>query len=99
MIESDTYDAQLNDNDADDVLIAKTIYTLDDYNAMGGMENYGGPPTPPTGHLTSYNTTYTLRGNVTGRTVFSDVGAGTSITWLSKIDIFGTIVKEQLSLL
>jgi YD repeat-containing protein len=50
VIESDTYDAQLNTNDADDVLIAKATYALDDYNALGGMENYGGPPTPPPGH-------------------------------------------------
>jgi RHS repeat-associated protein len=97
VIESDTYDAQLNTSDADDVLIAKSTYTLDDYNAMGGMENYGGPPTPPPGHLTSYNATYTLRANVTGRTMFTDVSAGTSITWLRKIDLFGSMVKEQLS--
>jgi RHS repeat-associated protein len=97
VIESDVYDAQLNVNDTDDVLIAKSTYILDDYNAMGGMENYGGPPTPPPGHLTSYNATYTLRGNVTGRTEVTDVNAGTSITWLRKLDIFGTTVKEQLS--
>jgi len=29
--------------------------------------------------------------------VYSDVSAGTSITWLRKIDIFGNMVKEQLS--
>ena len=33
---SDVYDAQLDTNDANDVLIAKTTYTFDDYTAMIG---------------------------------------------------------------
>ncbi len=41
VIESDTYDAQMDTSEANDILIAKTTYTFDDYGAMGGMENYG----------------------------------------------------------
>ncbi|MEN3331492.1 MAG: hypothetical protein V7641_857 [Blastocatellia bacterium] len=72
IIEADVYDAQLNSNDADDVLMAKTIYAYDDYNAMGGMEEYrdaqGQLPENPPGHLSWYYASYTLRGNVTGTT-------------------------------
>src|SRR5882724_2368685 len=39
--ETKVYDALQNTNDADDVLIAKTAFTLDDYGATGGMEGYG----------------------------------------------------------
>ena len=98
VIESDVYDAQLDTSDANDVLIAKTTYTIDDYTGgLGGLENYGGPTTPPPGHLTSYDATYTLRGNVTGRTNYLDVTAPTTVTWLMKLDIFGNVVKSQLA--
>ncbi len=98
VIESDVYDAQLDTSDANDVLIAKTTYTIDDYTGgLGGLENYSGPPTPPPGHLTSYGATYTLRGNVTGRTNYLDVTAPTTVTWLMKLDIFGNVIKSQLA--
>src|SRR6185369_5677758 len=42
VIENDVYDAQLDTNDGNDVLVAKTTYTYDDYAAMSGMEDYGG---------------------------------------------------------
>ncbi len=96
VIESDVYDAQLDTNDANDVLIAKNTYTYDDYNAMSGMENYGGTANPP-GHDSSYDTTKTVRGNVTGETVFTDVSAPASTTWLMKIDIFGNVTQRQLA--
>jgi RHS repeat-associated protein len=96
VIETDVYDAQLDTNDGNDVLLAKTTYTHDDYNAMGGMENYGGT-TYAIGHSPGYDASYTLRGNVTGVTQYSDVNAPTSITHLRKIDIFGNTVKEELS--
>jgi RHS repeat-associated protein len=94
--ESDLYDAQLDTNDANDVLVAKTTYTFDVYNAMSGMEDYGGT-TYSIGHSPGYDASYTLRGNVTGVTQYTDVSAPTSITHLRKIDIFGNIVKEELS--
>jgi RHS repeat-associated protein len=95
LIERDTYDAQLDTNDANDVLMAKTTYTYDDYTAMGGMEDYGGT-TYSLGHL-AYGTTVIVRGNVTGVTEYTDVTAPTSIIHLRKLDIFGNIVKEELS--
>jgi RHS repeat-associated protein len=94
--ETDVYDALLNTNDADDVLIAKTIAGYDNYGAMSGMENYGGAANPP-GHLSSYDATLTLRGNLTGVTTFSDVSQGTSVTRNQKIDLFGNTTKAQVS--
>jgi RHS repeat-associated protein len=96
VIERDLYDAQLDTSDANDVLIAKSTYTLDDYNAMGGMENYGGSANPP-GHLSSYNTSVTVRGNVTGTTGWYDLTNNLSITRLRKVDIFGNVTREQLA--
>ena len=96
VIESDVYDAQLDTSDANDVLIAKSTYTFDDYNAMGGMENYGGTANPP-GHDSTYDTTRTVRGNCTGRTVYTDVSAPASTTWLMKLDIFGNVTQQQLA--
>ena len=96
VIEKDIYDAQLDTNDANDVLMAKTTYTYDDYAALGGMENYGGT-TYSIGHLSYYDTTLTLRGNLTGTTEYTDVGAPSTILHLRRVDIFGNVVKEQLS--
>jgi YD repeat-containing protein len=91
----EVFDALQNTNDADDVLVGKTMYGFDNYGAMGGMENYGGPAAPP-GHLTSYDATKTARGNVTGVTSYSDV-SGSGVTRNSKLDIFGNITKAQVS--
>jgi YD repeat-containing protein len=93
--EVDVYDALQNTNDADDVLIGKSGYGYDGYYAMGGMENYGGTPAPP-GHLSSYDATWTTRGNVTHLTSYSDAVAGTPVTRISKLDIFGGVTKAQV---
>jgi RHS repeat-associated protein len=90
--ETDVYDSQANDS----VPVAKTTYAYDDYAAMGGMENYGGT-TYAVGHLSSYDTTVTVRGNVTAVTNYTDVNTPTSITHYRKIDIFGNVVKEELT--
>jgi hypothetical protein len=63
---------------------------------MNGMEDYGGTPYL-IGHHPGYDSTVTLRGNVTGVTQYTDVNTPTSITHLRKIDIFGNTVKEELS--
>ena len=101
LIELDVYDALLDTNDSNDVLMAKTTFTYDNYAAMGGMEEYrdqqGNLPPPPPGHLTSYDATYTLRGNITGTSKWHDIGNNLSYTWLRKIDLFGATVKEQLA--
>jgi RHS repeat-associated protein len=93
--EIDVYDALLNTNDADDVVIGKTQYCYDNYLAMGGMENYGGTAAPP-GHLSSYDTTKTTRGNTTCVTTYSNISAGTSVTHNQKIDIFGGVTKAEV---
>jgi len=93
--EIDVFDALQNTNDADDVLIGKTLYGYDNYNAMAGMETYGGTAAPP-GHLSSYDLTVTTRGNLTGVTSFTDVVAGSSVTHSSKLDIFGGATKAQV---
>ena len=90
------FDTLQNTNDADDVLIAKTSYAYDNYVAMGGMEDYGGLANPP-GHSSSYPTSYTTRGNVTGVTDWTDLQLGTTVQHLAKIDIFGNVVKAQVS--
>jgi hypothetical protein len=74
----------MNTNDADDVLIGKTVAGYDSYSAMGGMENYGGTATPP-GHLAIYDATVTTRGNLTGVTTYSDLTPGTSETHNKKM--------------
>jgi hypothetical protein len=93
--EVDVFDALQNTNDADDVLIGKTLYAYDNYAGMSGMENYSGLASPP-GHLSSYDTSQTTRGNLTDATTYSDVGAGTSVTHSSKLDIFGGVTKAQV---
>jgi RHS repeat-associated protein len=94
--EMDLYDAQLDTNDANDVLVAKTTYAYDNYQAMGGMEVYTGQPNAP-GHRSWYDASYTTRGNVTGVTQWYDLANNLSYTRLRKIDIYGNVVKEQLS--
>jgi RHS repeat-associated protein len=101
VIESDVYDALLDTSDANDVCLAKTTFAYDDYAAMGGMEEYrdaqGNLPPPPPGHVSGYDATYTVRGNVTGTSKWYDISGNLSYTWLRKIDVFGATVKEQLA--
>ncbi|HKY03301.1 MAG TPA: hypothetical protein VJQ56_00330, partial [Blastocatellia bacterium] len=89
-------DALENTNDADDLVMARSSFAYDNYAAMGGMEQYWSPNTPP-GHLTSYNASHTVRGNVTGTTVWTDIGANASITRLAKYDKFGNVIRSQVS--
>jgi RHS repeat-associated protein len=97
MTEATVYDALQNTNDADDVLIAKTANTFDDYASTGGMEGYG--LAKPPGHDTAvYSTSFTYRGNVTGTTQWIDIAANTTLpTRLKKYDKFGNILQEQVS--
>jgi RHS repeat-associated protein len=91
----EVFDALENTTDSDDVLVGKSEFQYDNYSAMGGMENYGGAAAPP-GHLSSYDTSKTTRGNVTGVTTYSDLLSG-GFTRSSKIDIFGGVTKTQVS--
>jgi RHS repeat-associated protein len=94
--EVDVYDALLDTNDANDVMIAKSTLAYDNYVSMGGMENYGGTAAPP-GHLSWYDANLTARGNVTGTTQWTDVSGGTVVQHQAKYDIFGNVVKGQVS--
>jgi YD repeat-containing protein len=97
--EVDVYDAQLNTNDADDVLIAKTTYDVDVYNyaaPLTGLDDYGGTANPP-GHDSAFNATYTNRGNITGETQWTDLTANTTIIRQSRLNIFGVVTIAQLS--
>src|SRR5207253_957419 len=73
-----------------------STYEYDNYVSMGGMEDYGGTANPP-GHLSWYNASVTARGNVTGTTQWTDVSGGTVIQHQAKYDIFGNVVKAQVS--
>ena len=84
------YDALLNTNDGDDLMIAKTTYAYDNYAAMGGLEDYGAPA-PPGWSFPG------ARGNVTGVTQWTDLAAGTTIQRLAKYDLYGNVVKAQVS--
>jgi YD repeat-containing protein len=98
--EKDTYDAQLDNNDANDVLIGKTTYQYDNYAVMGNIENYGGNysgNSPPPGYNATYNDqTLTVRGNLTGVSSYTDVVNQISETYNNKIDIFGNMVQQQV---
>jgi RHS repeat-associated protein len=91
----EVYDALLNTNDGDDVVIAKSTYVYDNYVPMGGLEDYGGANPP--GHISWYDANYTTRGNVTGVTQWTDILGGSTIQRLAKYDVFGNVVKAQLS--
>ena len=92
----EVFDAVQNTNDADDIPIAKSSYEYDNYSTMDGMEDYGGTATPP-GHFTAYNSSYTDRGNVTTSTQWTDIAVGATIQHMAKYDIFGSVVKAQVS--
>jgi RHS repeat-associated protein len=92
---TEVYDAQQNTNDNDDVLIAKSSVTYDDYNAMGGMEEYSGQAVPPQSY--NWGASTTLRGNVTGTTQWYDLAGNQSITRLSKYDKYGNVIKSQVA--
>jgi RHS repeat-associated protein len=98
--EKDTYDALLDNNDSNDVLIAKSTYQYDNYAVMGNMENYGGNysgGSAPPGYNTTYNDqTLTIRGNLTGSSDYTDVVNQISQSYNNKIDIFGNMVQQQV---
>ncbi|MFY9553129.1 MAG: discoidin domain-containing protein [Blastocatellia bacterium] len=90
----EVFDALQNTSDADDQVVARNVFGYDNYGGMGGMESYG--TAAPPGHLASYDTSKTTRGNVTEVTSYSDVGFGVSSTHSSKMDVFGSVTKAQM---
>ena len=94
--ETKVYNALQNTNDADDVLIGKTAFVLDDYAATGGMEDYGG--SKPPNWDAAYPIAFIYRGNITGVTRWIDTVAGTTLlTRLRKYDKLGNVLQEQVS--
>jgi RHS repeat-associated protein len=87
------FDAKQDSLDSNDDLIAKTSYAYDNFAAMGGLENYGGIASPP-GHINVGPSA-----KVTGVTEWVDFTAPTPtvIQRLAKIDIFGNVVRAQIS--
>src|SRR5262249_2885391 len=83
------FDALENTNDADDVLIKKTEYQYD----STGLTYYIGANPP------GYNSAYALlsRGNPTGITEWTDLATNTSVTHTQNLDMFGNVVKAQVS--
>ena len=74
--------------------VAKTDFTYDDYTSTGGMLS----PTPlPPNHDPSFTATVTNRGNVTAVTSWVDAVNGPSLTRYSKYDIFGNVVRADVS--
>jgi hypothetical protein len=83
------FDALLDTNDANDVLIAKTAYYYDGSNGGCGS-------TCPPGYLSWYNGVNT-RGNVSGITQRTDIAAGTTIQRSATYDAYGNVKTATVS--
>lgn len=96
--ETRVFDGGLDNDDNNDALLAKTVYTYDEYFRKGGMESYGlTPATYPPNHDAAYDQNKTKRGNVTGVQIWSNIALDTSTTRYAKLDIFGNVVEADLS--
>jgi len=94
------YDALNNNDDADDVLKAKTITKYDDYAAPWVIENYNlSARQYPPNHDATYDQSKVMRGNATAVTTFSSVKPDDlkSTTRHAKYDIFGNVVEAEVS--
>lgn len=88
---------QIDVFDGNGTNVARTLFTLDDYAAKGGMQTYAIMP-PPQTHDSTFDQNNTTRGNVTGVTSWSNVGQGTTIPQRnSKYDVFGNVVQADVS--
>ncbi len=90
------YDGRENNVDSDDVVIAKTAYTYDDYAQTGGMLEYYNWQ-KAAGHSTGYGPSVTVRGNVTATSEWADLQSTPSRIRRARYDIFGNVVENQLS--
>jgi RHS repeat-associated protein len=69
--------------------IAGTSYSYDGYGSILGYSQQSSAP----GHLSNYDSTYTLRGNVTTVTRLTNVAQGTSTSRSVNYDVFGNVVQ------
>jgi RHS repeat-associated protein len=72
--------------------IAGTSYSYDGYGSIVGYSQQSSAP----GHLSNYDSTYTLRGNVTTVTRLTNVAQGTSTSRSATYDVFGNQVTINL---
>jgi RHS repeat-associated protein len=72
--------------------IAGTSYSYDGYGSIVGYSQQSSAP----GHLSNYDGTYTLRGNVTTVTRLTNVALGTSTSRSATYDVFGNQVTINL---
>jgi RHS repeat-associated protein len=92
------FDGGPDNDDNNDTLLAKVVYSYDEYFRKGGMETYGlTPATYPPNHDSAYDQNKTKRGNITGVQTWINIALDTSTTRYSKYDIFGNVVAADVS--
>jgi YD repeat-containing protein len=84
----------VNVYDPTNTQIAGASYSYDGYGGVG-LESYTQGSTAP-GHLSNYDSTYTVRGNVTTVTRLTNVAQGTSTSRSAAYDVFGNQVTINL---
>jgi RHS repeat-associated protein len=82
----------LNVYDPNNTQIAGTSYSYDGYASIVGYSQQSSAP----GHLSNYDSTYTLRGNATTVTRLTNVAQGTSTSRSATYDVFGNQVTINL---
>jgi hypothetical protein len=82
----------INVYDPTNTQIAGTSYTYDGYGSIVGYSQQSTAP----GHLSNYDGTYTLRGNVTTVTRLTNVPLGTSTSRSATYDVFGNQVTVNV---
>jgi YD repeat-containing protein len=82
----------VNVYDPNNTQIAGTSYSYDGYGSIVGYSQQSTAP----GHLSNYDSTYTLRGNVTTVTRLTNVAQGTSTSRSATYDVFGNQVTINL---
>jgi RHS repeat-associated protein len=75
----------INIYDSNNSQAAGTSYSYDGYGSIVGYSQQSSAP----GHLSNYDSTYTLRGNVTTVARLTDVAHGTSTSRSATYDVFG----------
>jgi RHS repeat-associated protein len=92
------YDALNDNNDTNDVLMAKVEFTYDDYAAMGWIESYGlNPALYPPNHDAAYDQNKLMRGNATAVKTFSNISSGEATTRRVRYDIFGNVIEAEVN--
>ena len=92
----DVYDALADNDNSNDVRKTETVFAYDNYSV--GMEYYGlSSGTYPPNHDSTFDQNNATRGNVTSVQTFSSLNPDVSTTRTSKYDIFGNVVRADVS--